>query len=340
VNIPTIPQNSTIQISQQITLPQQPLGFPGDGGKVYLVFKANSTGTVLESDYTNNVSPPTTLFIEAPLPELAVVGFDVPPTMQPGDVIQPNIRIANFGPADTAAQGPLGIALVASTTKTFVPGFSTVIATYFVANVPGAQNIATEKPLFADANQSPQENVVTIAGNPVQLPNGPAKYYIGVVIDPFGLIKQLSSVASFKKPTNNFSLPQQVGPPIVGLPPAWQVVGGGANNVPVFPNPFGGLKVGGSLDGTSFPVLFPPTGPTTTAASSVSTSGTPSAVTPGSTNVGLFQSGRSNITLYHSTPPTGPATTFLGNGAAFGVQVAQAAKMGGTISSPASIQAI
>ena len=105
-------------------MPTQPAGFPGDGGKIYLVLVANSSGTVPKSDATNNATKPIPVLIEAPLPELAVVGLDVPPVMQPGDTIQPNIRIANLGPADTNLQGPVQIALVASVTPNFTAGSS------------------------------------------------------------------------------------------------------------------------------------------------------------------------------------------------------------------------
>ncbi len=117
LSIPAVPENSFIQSTQTFNLPQQPVGFPNQGGKVYLTLQANGTGTVYESDTTNDLSNKIPLRIEASLPELAVVGFDVPPVMQPGDVIQPNIRIANLGPADTPANVPVTISLVESPTK-------------------------------------------------------------------------------------------------------------------------------------------------------------------------------------------------------------------------------
>lgn len=273
VDIPAVTQNNAVQITQSFTLPARPAGFPGDGGKVYLVFKANATGTVFETDTTNNVSAPVPLFIQAPLPELSVVGFDIPPVIQPGDVIQPNIRIANFGPADTGVQGPVGVALVASTTPQFVPGSSSVLATYTVSNIPGVQNVANQGGVFSDANLNPQQNIVTIVGDPVMLPTGPAKYYIGVVVDPFRQITQLQSVGNVRRPKEPFSMAHLVGPPIAGLPPAGQIVPGGAANVPVFPFPFGGVLVGGTLDGSIFPAPFPPG---TVVSTGITSAGTPS----------------------------------------------------------------
>ena len=39
-------QNSLVQVSQTLTLPNQPSGFPGDGGKVYVSFLVNPNGNV------------------------------------------------------------------------------------------------------------------------------------------------------------------------------------------------------------------------------------------------------------------------------------------------------
>ena len=263
IDVPAIAQNNATQITSIITLPNRPPGFPGDGGRVYLAFQANATGTVFESDTGNNVSTPVLLRIEAPLPELAAVGLDVPPVMQPGDTIQPNIRVANLGPNDTLDQGPVQVALVASTTPTFSRG-SSIVAVYNVANIPGVYSAAAKGLVLGDANLTPPQNVVTIAGDPVTLPLTPARYYLGVVVDPFGRIKQLHAVPNFVKPRNPFSLAQPVGPPIGGLPPAGVVVPGGVADVPQFPIPFGLNPVGGSITGgvATFPATFPPTAPT------------------------------------------------------------------------------
>ena len=274
-------QNSDIQTTTTLTMPQKPSNFPGDGGHIYLFFQVNPGHTVLESDFTNNTSTSVGLTIEAPLPELAVVGLDLPPTIQPGDTVQPNIRIANFGPADTNLQGSFTIQLVASTTPTFNQG-SRTIATYTfpntsIPNIPGESQVATKGNIFGDANLIPQKNVVTIVGAPVTLPTSPAKYYIGVVIDPTNQLKQLKRVPQYTRPANGFNLPHVVGPPIKGLPPAGVLVAGGVNNVPVFPAPFGGLPIGGTTTGV-FPPAYPPTTANTlgvTAAGGISAAGTP-----------------------------------------------------------------
>ncbi len=237
ISTPAINQNDLTQLTQTLTLPAQPHGFPSDGGKVYVSFKINPSGNVQESDYTNNSSRSSTpVLIEAPFPELVVTAIDVPPVMQPGDTIQPTIRIANLGPGSTATQGPVTVSLVASTTRKFTSG-SSILATYTVANIPGTSTVSSGTAIFGDTNLNPQNNTVTITGSAVTLPTSPKVYFIGVVVDPNHTIKQIRGIGGAGASSNALSLPQQVGPPINGLPPAGVIyAGGGANNLP-FPYP-------------------------------------------------------------------------------------------------------
>lgn len=261
VDVPGQPGNSAQQVVGTITLPEKPARMPGDGGEVYLTFRVNPDGNVFESDLTNNWDRPgVPVKIQAPLPQLAVVGFAVPPRMQPGDTIQPDIRIGNLGPVDTAYQGDLTVLLVASTSPTFNSG-SSVLATYHVQNVPGQALVPSVGAIYPDANVIPSENTVTISGEPVTLPTAPAEYYLGVVVDPYDTIHELSEVGT-GRPAVRFALPQLVGPPIAGLPPAGVNVDGGTGNVTLFPIPNNLIPVGGSLDGT-FPAPYPPTSPVT-----------------------------------------------------------------------------
>ena len=237
INTPEINQNDVIQLTQTLTLPSQPKGFPSDGGKVFVSFKVNPMGTVNESDYTNNfATSKQPVLIEAPFPELVVTAVDFPPVIQPGDTIAPTIRIANLGPASTAIQGPVTVELVASTTRKFTSG-SSVVGTYTVTNIPGISQVSSGTTIVGDTNLNPQNNTVTITSAPVTLPVTPKVYFIGVVIDPNHTIKQIRTIGGGGTPSNALSLPQQVGPPIAGLPAAGVVFpGGGANNLP-FPYP-------------------------------------------------------------------------------------------------------
>lgn len=241
VDLPTVPQNSQIQVTSTFNMPNRPFGFPGDGGRIYLWYVPNYLNTFPESDLTNNVSNPSRVAIQAPFPELVTVGLGVPPVMQPGDTIQPNIRIANLGPADTDLQGPLTVALVASVTPTFGPG-SSIVGEYTVANVPGASQIATKSFVAGDQNLIPQANIVTISGAPVTLPTSPGRYFLGVVIDPNHTIKQLHVIGRTGR--NPFEFAQRVGPPIRGLPPAGLGTSGVLVPNPPFPFPVTGIPVG------------------------------------------------------------------------------------------------
>ena len=119
----------------------------------------NPLQQVAESDFTNNRSKTASpVLIEAPLPELAVTGLDVPPVMQPGDTIQPNIQIANFGTADTTSQGPVTVALVASRTLTFGPG-SSILAEYTVSNIPAVAQAPSQNQVLGDDHAQPAERM-------------------------------------------------------------------------------------------------------------------------------------------------------------------------------------
>jgi hypothetical protein len=259
LSVPAIDQNDFVQTTQTITMPSQPIGFPGNGHKIYLVFQVNSTSTVYESTIRNNVSSPVPLTIGPALPDVQVVGLGLPSVMQPGDTIQPNIRLTNIGPADTNLQGPLTVALVAST-QPFVNSGSTIVAEYTVANIPGATAIATSGNALSDANQTPGANTVDIVGTPVTLPVSPKTYFLGVVIDPFNQIQKITNFRHGRQ-QNPFMAVRTVGPPINGLPPAGELVSGGAANVPTFPIPFANQPIGGVLGGT-FPITPPPSPPT------------------------------------------------------------------------------
>jgi hypothetical protein len=236
--IPSVDQNSLFRTTQTLTLPSRPKGFPGNGEKVFISFKVNPDGGTIEADTTNNRARGTPVQIASPLPKLVATALDVPATMQPGDTIAPVIRIANIGPADTAPQGPLTVALVASTSDRFDSG-SSIIATYTVANVPGLSTVSSGSADLGDENVEPQANIVTITGSPVTLPVSPKVYNIGVVIDPNRTIQQAPRIGghAHAQPRNTLSLRRQVGPRVLGLPPAGVLFpGGGANNRP-FPFP-------------------------------------------------------------------------------------------------------
>jgi hypothetical protein len=89
---------------------------------------------------------------------------------------------------------------------------------------------------------------VTIVGKPVTLPTSPSRYFLGVVIDPFGKLRQL------KVPRNIFSLAQVVGPPIPHLPPAGVI---STPSTTQFPNPPTGQFIGVSSSSPATSISTP-----------------------------------------------------------------------------------
>ncbi len=130
--------------------------------------------------------------------------------------------------------GSVQVALVASVTPTFTLG-SSIVALYTVDNIPAVSETPTKGnyKTFAKNIVNSAPNVVTISGSPVTLPTSPTTYYLGVVVDPYGKLTQLSL------PSNVFSLSHKVGPGNSGsgLPPAGVVsTTGNTSPFPIAPN--------------------------------------------------------------------------------------------------------
>jgi hypothetical protein len=217
IEAPPLIQNNFEQLNGAFTLPSRPPGFAGVGGKFYVFFQANATNQVLELNGANNLSKPVPVKLTSqPLPELRAIALAVPSSLAPGDTIIPQIQIENLGTADPDAQGPVTVDLVASVTRSFTLG-SSIVASYTVNSIPAVSQQPTggNFQTFAQQILSQPDNVVTINGTAVTLPISPKKYFLGIVIDPQGKIKQLSL------PRNNFSLIQVVGGPgSESLPPS------------------------------------------------------------------------------------------------------------------------
>ncbi|MDE2508341.1 MAG: hypothetical protein KGM43_14100 [Planctomycetota bacterium] len=258
IAVPSLTQNSSQQITQVLDMPStRPPGFPGYGGRVFVNFVIDPNHTINEASYANNMSKSVLVRIEAPYPELQAVGLDVPPTMQPGDTIQPNIRIANLGTTDSSLQGPVQVALVASTKPTFAPG-SSIIAMYTLQGLTPLSEVPTSAPIFGQSGIYTPNNIDTLIEPNVTLPTSPRKYYLGVVVDPFQQIKQLHQIAGNLFPYKQFELSHVVGPPIAYLPPA-----GVISATPINPNPF------------PYPLVTTPIPSALTAGGAGSTAGTP-----------------------------------------------------------------
>lgn len=244
---PALTQNNIERFNVSLTLPQQPAGFRA-AGVDYIRLVANETHSVLESKFSNNVSAPIPVrFISQALPQLQATALDVPDSMQPGDTIVPTFQITNLGTANTDTQGPVQVALVASVTPDFNLGSSIVALDTLPSGIPGqssapVKNSARHHARLQGAtiynnNVTPAQNVETFTGAAVTLPTSPSTYFLGLVIDPFNSLTQLSL------PANRLELIHVVGPPISGLPPAG-VVSTALSPVPQFPNPSDGVLIG------------------------------------------------------------------------------------------------
>ena len=218
IAVPAILQNDFARVTGFFNLPARPAGFPGSGGKIDISFTVNPNRNFLETDFTNNSSNaalPVT--IQAALPDIQTIALDVPSVLNPGDVIQPNIRLANFGTIDTGLQGPVLVELVASLDKNFGPGDS-ILARYSIDNIPPISAAPSGVLTLGDQNLDPGANITTLQGKPIALPATPGTYYIGVIVDPNNTIKELHEVG--KGPSFHLQQVKVVGPNTSGLPPA------------------------------------------------------------------------------------------------------------------------
>ena len=232
IEAPPLSQNSVEQLAAAFTLPARPAGFPGPGGTIYIWFEANSSNSSLETTHKYNLSKPVPVKLtRGPLPELRAISLSVPSSLSPGDTITPQIQIENFGTADPDLQGPVTVDLVASVTKSFTLG-SSIVASYTINSIPAVAQTPTSGNYLTFAQQivNQPNNVVTIIGSPVTLPTSPAKYYLGVVVDPTGAIDQLSV------PRNSFQQIKVVGPKTRFLPAAGVVSSANTNQFPTSPS--------------------------------------------------------------------------------------------------------
>jgi hypothetical protein len=236
IQFPGVRQNSVVEETALVNLPQQPRGFPGNGGTVYVSFQVDQTESVPDFNRRNNISARSPVQIAVALPDLFAIALDVPPVMQPGDTIQPNIKLANYGTVDTAAQGPFEVDLVASTQPFFGPG-SQVVSRFIVNSLPPLADAPSQNTVLGDVNIQNPVNVITLEGSPTTLPASSSGYFLGVIVDPQNKIRQIHEIGSGN--SSALSPVVKVGNPIAGLPPAG-TVNNNVNIENVFPIPPGG----------------------------------------------------------------------------------------------------
>ncbi len=228
LTIPAIRQNSDFETSVPVILPASNAAL-ASLKKFYVTLVVNSNRAAVETNYTNDIYriPTPVTLIKNPLPNLEVVGFDIPATLQPGDVITPTIRIANFGYGDPGTQGTTTVDIVASLDKNFSAG-DVIVGSYTIASLPGLNAVPTQTSIAAAQNlfQTPNENTTTLPA--IKLPSTPGFYYLGIKIDPTHQINQTYG------PTAALSDPVPVGPADAFLAPGSALTT--INTAAVFPN--------------------------------------------------------------------------------------------------------
>jgi hypothetical protein len=247
IPISGVPQNSIVEETAVLNLPNRLRGFQPVGGHFYVNFRVNENRAVTESNYRDNVqrigSPVQTASY---LPDLYAIALNTPPVMQPGDVIAPVIKIANFGTADPSIQGPFKVNLVASTDQNFGPG-DTVLAQFTVSSLYPLSFVPSQNTVLGDLNVADPINVLALQSPAVTLPTGDTSYYLGVIVDPDDAIREIHEVGV--GPDSSLNPIRQVGAPIPGLPPATEITTPATN---VFPYPpFGAISTGANTDPTN-----------------------------------------------------------------------------------------
>lgn len=220
IDVPRITQNSWVEITATITMPDQLPFRLSNGGTVYLYFRADAERTSLDYDRTNNTTRQgVPVRIVPALPELLAIGIDTPTVMQPGDTIAPTIKVANNGAANPNQQvDSFQVVLVASTDTNFGPG-DEVLATFEVLSLPPLALVPMQRTVLGDVNVQDPINIITLnVIEPIVLPSAPGEYYIGVIVDPQNQVNEISEIG--RGPDAALNTVRRVGPPIPGLPPA------------------------------------------------------------------------------------------------------------------------
>lgn len=230
INVPAIPGNTVTELSQTFArIPSRPAGFPNIGGEVQLAFEIDAQSASSDLDRTNNSTfrrPGQAVKIVAAFPDLSVVGLDLPPVMQPGDVVQPNIQVANNGAATAGVGTPIDVALIASTDPNFRRDVR-VLDTYTIRSLPGLSEVPMQTTVLGDGGIDRPINISELNGDPVLLPNFATEYYVTAVVDPLNRAEETRDQGrqarrlGINPHSLGTSLPiRKVGPPIADLPPA------------------------------------------------------------------------------------------------------------------------
>jgi hypothetical protein len=231
IEVPALPQNRLAQVTGTFTLPDAPPpGFPATGQTGFITLELDPDRQIRDLDRTNNVLRNAATFQIIPnLPSLQAVALGLPPVMNPGDTIVPQVKVANYGAAPTAAQGPVVVQVVASQDQNFGPG-DVILGTFTIDNILPLSQAPTKHFVPGEANLVDPPNFVTLdAMQAVTLPDTGSPYFVGVVIDPLNEIQELPG-----SPGSQLELVRVVADSGLGLPPAGVI--GAPSDLP-FPFP-------------------------------------------------------------------------------------------------------
>ncbi len=219
ITVPKIPQNDLIEVSSILPLPPTvPPGFPVTGQDAFLTFVIDPAREVPDLDRTNNIlRSNTSVLLVPPLPEFSAVALALPPTLNPGDTILPSVTVANLGAAFNFP-GPVLTFLVASQDPFFGPG-DVVVDDFEIPLIPPLSLAPSELNVVGDVNLTNPDNFVTVTSTtPVRLPDLGSPYFLGVIVDPFDTILEISEIDALADPT--LELVEVVVNSGVDLPPA------------------------------------------------------------------------------------------------------------------------
>jgi len=233
----TIAQNSVNSALITVTLPATPpAGFPAAGGRFRIVVVPNVANQIrLPSAFPNNgASYSVPVKVLPALPQIEFLGSNMPKNLVPGQVLLPEIKVANNGGANVntqSAQGALKVILVASANLDYNPADKPVtLAEFTIADLAGLNT----RPLAGGLrnlragqlnNLNLAANQATASGAQIALPidSNPDSntYYIGFVIDPDRTLTQISDQAGIERsprliapqlvtPRAAYSMPQSI----------------------------------------------------------------------------------------------------------------------------------
>ncbi len=263
VDVPAVAQNSVATVTSTLTMPSWSRRLPVNGGTLYVFFRADDGRQVVEQDETNNIARQgVPVRMAVGLPDLFAISMDAPPNLQPGDAIRPTIQLANYGTRNPSEQGPFEVDLVLSTDPYFGPG-DTILHRFTVNSVPPLAEVPMQHSILGDVNIGQTANIISLTPpTTLTLPAVPARYFLGVMVDPTHQIREISEIG--RPPSADLEPIRHVGPPIPGMP-SGGVISPPAPDGNLFPTPpFGPIP---SLLNPDFITITGITTPTATEAS-------------------------------------------------------------------------